>query len=188
MSDYKPLVILMNEDMLKAFSGFDKDNPESYFKAHKRAKKPPMEGLWGKTRKGLIPSVNKFLNVNDRQIQNTWEQHLKEYCEFCMKKQGFKHNYIDQCIILTIQFKPTKAKSDNNNIYSKPFIDAMVERELIKEDNYTVVQFHAEYSVVDKDIPHSEIRIYIIDEEHDFACAMYTLVNDVIELNDKYNS
>ena len=185
--DYKPLIIVLDEEMLKQFSGFDKSDPESYFKAHKRAKKPPMESLWGKTRTGLIPSVNKFLNVNDRQIQNTWEQHLKDYCEFCLKKQGFKHNYIDKCIILTIQFKPTRAKSDNNNIYSKPFIDAMVERELIAEDNYTVVQFHAEYSVVDKEVPHSEIRIYIIDEEHDFACAMYTLVNDVIELNDKYN-
>ena len=185
--EYRPLVVRFDEEMLKEFSGFDKNNPENYFKAHKRAKKPPMESLFGKRREGLIPSINKFLNVDDRVIQNSWEDCLKDYCEFCLKSQGFKHNYIDSCIVLSVQFKPTKAKADCNNIYVKPFIDAMVERELLKEDNYTVLHFHAEYMVVDKADPHSEIRIYPIDEEHDFMCAMMCLTNDVIELNDKYN-
>ena len=51
-----------------------------------------------------------------------------------MKQQGIKHDYIDQCIVVVVQFKPTKSESDVNNVYTKPFIDAMVERELLIDD------------------------------------------------------
>lgn len=182
------IVIRFDEQMLKEYSGFDKKNPDAYYKAHPRAKKDkqPFEKLWGKTRTGLIPSVNKFLNVNSRIIQSTWEDHLCKYCEFCMKRQGLKHDFIKECVVISIQFKPTKAKSDVNNTYVKPFIDAMVHRELLQEDNYTVVRYHAEYAVVDSKDPHSEIRIYPITEDYPFEIVMLQVVNDVIELENKY--
>lgn len=188
--DYKDEIITIrfDKEMLKQFTGYDTENPDLYFKVHKRAKKPPFEAIWKKSRNGLIPSINTFLNVTDRRIQNTWEQHLSEYCEFCMQKQGIKHNYIKECIILAIQFKPTKSKSDVNNIYTKPFIDATVKRELLLEDNYTVVRLHMEYAVVDKNDPRSEIRIYPIYEEdgYTYDFVLDYIANELKELNSEY--
>lgn len=188
--DYREEIITVRFDseMLKGFTGYDVNNPEAYFKAHPRAKKPPQDGLHKKKRTGLIPSINTFLNCNDRVLQNEMEQHLKRYCEYCMNKQGIKHDFITECVILVVQFKPSRTKSDVNNVYTKPFIDAMVERELIKEDNYTVVRLHMEFAVVDKTDPHSEIRIYPITDEFDFMCATTTMMNDIIELEDKYKN
>ena len=180
------ITIRFDREMLKGFTDYDTENPDKYYKTHPRAKKPPMESLWKKSRNGLIPSVNSFLNCSNRVIQNSWEQHLKEYCEYCMKRQGIKHDYIGECIIVAIQFKPTKSKSDVNNIYTKPFIDSMVERELLQEDNYTVVRIHKEYSVVDKKDPHSEIRIYPITEEHDMEFVLWYIQQDILKLEKEY--
>lgn len=185
---YKDEVITVrfDKEMLKGFTGYDTDNPEEYFKYHPRAKKPPMESLWKKSRNGLIPSVNTFLNCNNRVIQNSWEQHLKEYCEYCMQQQGIKHDYIDQCIVVVVQFKPTKSESDVNNVYTKPFIDAMVERELLIDDNYKIVRLHQEYAVVDKKDSHSEIRIYPITEEHDMEFVLWYIQQEILTLEKKY--
>ena len=185
---YKDEVIIVrfDKEMLKGFTDYDVNNPDEYFKQHPRAKKPPMESLWKKSRNGLIPSINTFINCNNRTIQNTWEQHLKAYCEYCMTEQGIKHDYIGECIIIVIQFKPTKSKSDVNNVYTKPFVDAMVERELIQEDNYTVVRVHQEYSVVDKEDPHSELRIYPITDEYDMEYVLLQIQKDIIELEETY--
>ena len=180
------IIIRFDKEMLKEFSGYDTENPDEYFKTHRRATKPPYEDIWKKTRSGLIPSINTFLNCNNRRIQNSWEQHLRDYCEFCMSKQGIKHDYIGECIVVAIQFKPTKAKSDVNNTYTKPFLDAMVERELLQEDNYTVVRLHKEYAVVDKADPHSEIRIYPITKEYDMEFVLWYIQQDILELEKKY--
>ena len=186
---YKDTVITVRFDevMLKGYTGFDKADPDKYFKEHPKAKKPPMESLWKKNRLGLIPSINTFINCSSRPIQNTWEQHLKEYCEYCMIHQGIKHDFIGECVVVVVQFKPTKAKSDVNNVYTKPFIDAMVERELLQEDNYTVVRLHQEYAVVDKQDPHSEIRIYPISEVYKIDFVLKHIAKDIEELESKYN-
>ena len=49
---YKDEVITVrfDKEMLKGFTGYDTENPEEYFKYHPRAKKPPMESLWKKSR------------------------------------------------------------------------------------------------------------------------------------------
>lgn len=180
------IVVTMNKETLEGFSGFKVNNPELYFKEHKRAKKPPMESLWGKTRPGLIPSINKFLNCSNRTIQNQWEQHLKSYCEYCMRVQGIKHNFIEECVILVVTYKPTRSESDPNNQYVKPFEDAMVERELIKDDNYNIVKFHAETMVYCKENPRSEIRIYPITKEYDFDFAFKVMQEDVLKIH-KFN-
>lgn len=185
-SDYRKNVITVrfDKELLKEFSGFDTENPDLYFKEHPRAKKPPFNSLWKKSRNGLIPSVNTFLNINDRGIQNVWEQHLKDYCEFCMKKQGIKHDYIEECVIVAIQFKPSRTKSDPHNCYDKPFIDAMVERELLKEDNYKIVRLHMEHALYKKDDAHSEIRIYPVVEGMTFDEVAVIAIHDLAQLKD----
>lgn len=189
MGDYSKEVIILRLDKqtLEEFTGYSVDSPQSYFQTHKKAKKPPMDSLWGKGRTGLIPSINKFLNCKNRVIQNQWEQHLKEYCEHSMIKQGFKHNYIEQCLILVVTYKPTRSRSDASNQYAKPFEDAMVERELIVDDNYTVVKLHCETMVYCKDDPHSEIRIYPINDTYDFEFALKVMQDDLLKIHKKFN-
>lgn len=188
MPNYRDNIITIrfDKELLKQYSGFDTENPDEYFKTHPRAKKPPYEAIWKKSRNGLIPSINTFLNVTDRRIQNTWEQHLRDYCEYCMQAQGIKHDYIEECVVIAIQFKPTRSKADVNNIYTKPFLDAMVERELIKEDNYTVLRVHMEYALVNKVDPHSEIRIYPITEEYNLSQVLKIAIEDIATLEELY--
>ena len=180
------ITVRFDKEMLKGYTEYDVDNPDEYFKNHPKASKPPMESLWKKKRNGLIPSINSFINCSSRPIQNTWEQHLKGYCEYCMQQQGIKHDYIGECIVVVIQYKPTKTKSDVNNVYTKPFIDAMVERELLQEDNYTIVRMHQEYAVVDKDDPHSEIRIYPISQIYTIDFVLRYIAKEITELENKY--
>lgn len=195
------ITIRLDADLLKEFSGYDKSNPETYFQTHPRAKKAPFEALWGKTRQGLIPSINKFLNVGAsnskaqqtakntnlaRVTQNNWEDHLKKYCTYAMKKQGIKASYLDKCIVVTIQFKPTASKSDNPNIYDKPFLDAIVGHEVLIDDNYTHLQYYSAFSVVDRKDPHSEIRIYPIDDTYPFEIVMLQVTADIVELHQQY--
>ena len=179
--------VRFDKQMLKEFSGYDvEDDGESYYKAHPRAKKPPYDNIWKKGRNGLIPSINSFLNCHDRGLQNDWERHLKDYCTYCLKAQKIPAAYFSECIIVAIQFKPTKTKSDVNNIYTKPFIDAMVKYELLAEDNYTVVRLHQEYAVVDKQDPRTEIRIYPIIGDYTFSQVIEYVANDIKYLENMY--
>ena len=186
MSNYRDNIITVrfDKELLKRYTGFDVEDPDSYFKAHPRAKNPPFEAIWKKSRNGLIPSINTFLNVTDRRTQNTWEQHLRGYCEYCMQAQGIKHDYIKECLILVINYKPTRSKADASNLYCKPFEDAMVERELIQDDNYTIVRLHCETMVYCKDDPHSEIRIYPINDEYGLSLATLTLLTDFVSIQE----
>jgi hypothetical protein len=181
------IVIRFDSEMLKGFTGYDKNNPDEYFKAHPKAKRPPLDNLFKKKRLGMIPSINFFMMSTNRMIMGDWEKALKQYCEYCMIQQNIKHDYISECIVVAIQFKDTKGKADVNNIYTKPFIDAMVERELIQEDNYTVVRMHQEYIVVDKSDPHSEIRIYPITEQYDIEFVLWYIQQDILTLEKQYN-
>lgn len=186
MDGYKPMVVVFDEQMLKEFSGFDKKNPDEYFKHHPRSKKPPFESIWGKSRDGLAPSWNTFLNCPSRQIQATWKKHYGEYARYCFNKQRVKHPYIDKYLVLAIQFKPRATKSDNDNTMVKPILDMMVEEEVVVDDNYTNMMYFGSFSVVDRGEPRTEIRLYPIDDEYDFVVAIMALTNDVIELYDKY--
>lgn len=179
--------VRFDKQMLKEFSGYDtEDNGASYYKAHPRASKPPFDSIWKKSRNGLIPSINTFLNCHDRRIQNDWEQHLKKYGTYCLKRQNIPAAYFGECVILAIQFKPTKSKSDVWNIYCKPFEDAMVEYELLQEDNYTVVRVHQEFAVVDKNDPHTEIRVYPVIADYTFDQVLDYVAADIKKLENMY--
>ena len=188
MSSYKDEIITVrfDKEMMKEYSGFDVENPDVYFKLRPRAKRVPFEALHGKQRMGLIPSINKFLNVPSRIIQNQWEIELKNYCTYTLNRQRVKAAYLNECVALVVQYKPTASKSDNSNIYEKPFLDAMVEHEIMVDDNYLHVQFYSTFSVVDKKDPHSEIILFPITDEYPFEIAMMELTNHVMELRQKY--
>lgn len=163
-----------------------KENVAEWLKKHPRSKRPPMDWL-GKTRNGMLPSWNRFINCPSRIIQDTWKKDLNEYTRYCIKGQHVPRAYLNKCVVIAVQFKPTKTASDNDNTYVKASLDAMVKEEVLQEDNYKVVKYFGSYSVVDKDDPRTEIRIYPIYDGFDFNYVMDVAMNDVKELEEKYN-
>ncbi len=181
------ITIRFDSEMFKGFTGFDKDNPDEYFKLHPRSKNPPMDWL-GKTRIGMLPSWNRFINCPSRIIQDTWKKDLNDYTRYCIQQQCVPRAYLNECIIVAIQFKPTKAKSDNDNTYVKATLDAMVKEEVIQEDNYTVVRYFGSYSAYDKQDPHTEVRVYpIIKGVFDFDYVLQIVTYEINNLERKYS-
>lgn len=181
------ITIRLDADLLKEFSGYDKSNPETYFQTHPRAKKAPFEALWGKSRDGLAPSWNTFLDCPSRQIQASWKKHYGDYASYCFKKQGIKHHYLDKYLVLVVQYKPRATKSDNDNTMVKSVLDAMVKDEIVVEDNFTNMLYYSSISVVDRQDPRTEILVYPVTDEFTYDIAMLQLMNDAIELIGKYN-
>lgn len=180
-------VIRFDSEMFKEFTGYDKDNPELYFKLHPRSKKPPMDWL-GKTRNGMLPSWNRFINCPSRIIQDTWKKDLNDYTRYCIQQQCVPRAYLSECIVIAIQHKPTRASSDNDNTYVKATLDAMVKEEVIREDNYKVVRYFGSYSVYDKQDPHTEIRVYpIIKGVFDFDYVLQIATYEINNLERKYS-
>lgn len=188
MSDYKQeiIVVRFDEEMLRGFTGYDKANPDDYFEKHPRAKHPPFENIWGKRRFGLLPSWNKFLNVNDRTIQNSMKQHMADYTTYCIKKQKIKAPFIKECIVLVVQHKPDRSHSDNDNTQVKSSLDSLVHGEVLQEDNYTVVRYFGSFSVYDKEDPHTDLIIMPITDEYPFDIVMMEATNYIVELEIKY--
>lgn len=184
---HEVIVIRFDSEMFKGFTGFDKDNPDEYFKLHPRSKKPPMDWL-GKTRNGLLPTWNRFINCPGRIIQNIWKQDLGAYTEYCIIQQNVARAYLGECIIAVIQFKPRKSKQDNDNTFLKSSLDAMTKQEVLQDDNDSVVRFTGNYTVYDKQDPHTEIRVYpIIDGVYDFEYVMNIMSHEIKQLEKQYN-
>ena len=177
------IVVRFDKEMLKEFSGYDVDNPDAYFKLHPRAKNPPYNGLWGKKRMGLLPSTNKFLNCNDRRIQNDIKQHIADYTTFCLEKQKIKSVYFDKCIVLCVQYKPTKSESDNDNTWVKSSLDAMTEYEIWPDDNYKHMKLYQSYSIYCKEDPRTELIIFpIYDGEYDFDFVVHYVAQYISDI------
>lgn len=181
------IVVRFDKEMLKEYSGFDVDNPDEYFKVHKRAKKPPYEGLWGKKRLGLLPSVNKFIDCNDRVIQNDMKQEIGKYTTFCLMKQKVPSAYLNEFIVLVVQHKPDKSKSDNDNTFVKASLDTMTKYEMWEDDNYTHMKLFLSYSVYDKHDAHTDIIIFpIYKGEYEIGFVLKYVMDYIAKLERKF--
>ena len=178
--------IRFDKQMLEEFTGYSVDNPQEYFKQHKRAKKPPFENLWGKKRLGTLPSWNRFLNVKDRVMQNNMKQHIADYTEYCLRRQEIPRAYLDKYIVLVVQYKPDKSKSDNDNTCVKPSLDGCTHYEMWKDDNFMHMRLYLSFSVYDKANPHTDLLVFPIYEEHTFGEVMQYVSQYVINLEEEY--
>ena len=171
------ITVRFDKQMLTEYSGYDVDNPDEYFRAHPRAKKAPFEGLWGKRRVGLLPSTNKFIDCNDRVIQNQMKQEIGNYTTYCLKAQKVPAAYLKEFIVVAINYKPDKSKSDNDNIFVKASLDAMTKYEMWSDDNWTQLKLYQAFSVYCKSDPRTEIVIFPIyrgEYEFDFVSRYVT--------------
>lgn len=180
--------VRFDKQMLKEFCGYDVDDDgESYYKAHPRAKKPPYDNIWKKNRYGLLPSTNVFLNCHDRRIQNDIKQHIGDYTTYCLKRQNIPSAYFDEFVILCVQYKPTKANSDNDNTWVKSSLDAMTKYDMWDDDNYLHMRFYQSFSVVDKNDPRTEIVIFpIFRGEYEFDYVIRYAAEYVARLEKQY--
>ena len=184
------ITIVFNDYWFGEFTGIHsdnlKENIETWKQQHPKRKHLPMDWL-GKTRNGMLPSWNRFINCPSRIIQDTWKKDLNEYTTFCIEQQHVPRAYLDECIVAVIQFRPTKAKADNDNTYIKASLDASVKNEIIKEDNYTVVRYVGSFTVYDKESPRTELRFYpVYAGVFDFEFVMDYMNEDIKHLEKIY--
>lgn len=181
------ITIRFDKKLLQGFSGYDVDNPETYFKAHPRAKKAPFENLWGKKRTGLLPSTNKFLNCHDRRIQNEIKQHIGDYTTYCLKVQKVPAAYFNKYIVLCVQYKPDRSNSDNDNTWVKSSLDAMTKFNMWPDDNYKHMKLFQSFSVHDKNDPRTELVIFpIFENEYEFDFVVDYVSKYIAKLERQY--
>lgn len=146
----------------------DKESLERYDKhdAKLRPKRKNKVLNWcGKTRNGCLPSLNVFLNVGSRMEQNQRKQTFSNYVEFVIDEMGISNLNIDKCVIIVKQYKGDKRKFDVDNILTKSFMDSLVKKKVIVDDNYTIVPLVILTGEYDKGNARSEIIIYPISNE-----------------------
>lgn len=181
------ITVRFDKEMLKGYSGYDVDNPEQYFKLHPRAKKAPFEDMWGKKRNGLLISVNKFIDCNDRTFQNLMKQEIANYTTYCLKVQKVPSAYLDEFIVLVVQYKPDRSKSDNDNTFVKSSLDAMTKYEMWIDDNYLHMRLFLSFSVYDKADPHTDIVIFpIYRHEYEFDFVLKQVADYVCKIEKQH--
>lgn len=193
MGDYSKEIITLRLDKhyFGRHTGIRPDHREEdeklWRKLHPRAKYLPMEYL-GKARDGMLSTWNIFLNVPSRQVQNSRREQFEDYVRYCIERQNIPRAYIEKCIVLVVQFKPRATKSDSDGICAKSTLDCLVREEVLAEDNYKNMVLYMATSVVDKNDPRSEIRIYPIYKEdgYTYDFVLDYIANELKELNSEY--
>ena len=150
------ITIKLDEESLKRYDEYDS-------KMRPKRKKKVLSWC-GKTRNGCLPSLNVFLNVSSRMEQNSRKQAFSSYVEFVIDEMGISDLNIKKCFVIVRQYKGDKRKFDVDNILTKSFMDALVKKKVITEDNYTVVPLVILTGSYDKGKARSEITIYPIND------------------------
>jgi len=104
----------------------------------------------------LPPTINKYIGRS-----NIWQyqQDKKEYHKaVVMSTIGTNPRY-DKCKIKVTYYFKDKRRHDPSN-YDKMLLDGLVEANIIKDDNYDVIQEFTTLGKYDKDNPRVEVEIY----------------------------
>ena len=155
----KIIRIVFNSGTLERFT-------EHYKKFHPRAKKLPLEWC-GKKRLGLLPTVNRFLNVANRKQQNNMKQQFHEYTKFVLKENNIEKYCVDRCVVLVKHYLKTRSLFDLDGIFVKATFDALSDYGFWEDDNYTVIEPLIFTGGYDKENARSEVIIFPITDEYD---------------------
>lgn len=171
-------VITLNAETLEAYD-------QHHAKFHPKRKNRSLSWL-GKTRTGLLPMLNNFLNVATSLQRNQRKDAVQDYIKYTMRQQGIKQDMITKCAVVVKQYNPTKRKFDLDGVSVKSAFDAMTEHGFWEDDNYDIVHPLIFIGGCDKDNPRSEICVYeIVDEypeEFVFEVIRYELYKNKIIL------
>ena len=104
---------------------------------------------------GLPPNINKYIGRT-----NIWEyQHNKKKYHNLVKlcTTGINPKYSHCNMTVTYHFKDRRRRDTHN--MTKCLLDALVESNIIEDDNYTVLNKYTEIGVYDKGNEYVEIEI-----------------------------
>lgn len=105
--------------------------------------------------KFVPPTINKYIGRT-----NIWQYQTdkkKIHNAIRMSTIGINPNY-DNCeMIITYYFKDRRRHDPSN--YDKFILDGLVEANIIKDDNYSVIRKFTTIGKYDKDNPRTEIEI-----------------------------
>lgn len=151
--------LIFNSDTLREFDKHDS--------IKRPGRKKQILDWCGSKRLGMLPLINKFLNVANRRQQNQMKQQFHDYTKFILNLCNIESNNIKRCGVIVKHYLPTKSKFDLDGVFVKAAFDAMTEYGFWEDDNYTVVEPIFFTGGYDKCNPRSEIIIYEITEEYD---------------------
>jgi Holliday junction resolvase RusA-like endonuclease len=103
----------------------------------------------------IPPTINKYIGRS-----NIWEyqKDKKEYHKLVkLSTIGINPKY-EKCKIKVIYFFKDKRRHDPSN-YDKFLLDGLVEADIIKDDNYSVIEEYTTIGMYDKEKPRVEIEI-----------------------------
>ena len=104
----------------------------------------------------LPPTINKYIGRS-----NIWQyqEDKKAYHKaVVMSTIGINPKY-DKCKIKVTYYFKDKRRHDPSN-YDKMLLDGLVEANIIKDDNYDVIEEFTTIGKYDKDNPRVEVEIY----------------------------
>lgn len=152
-------ILTFDSTMLKEFDEVD---------ARKRPKRKKKVLDWcGTKRLGMLPLINKFLNVASRQQQNQMKQQFHDYTKFILNKHNIDKSKLQRCGVIVKHYLPTRSKFDLDGVFVKASFDSLSDWGFWEDDNYTIVEPLFFTGGYDKENPRSEIQIYEINEEYD---------------------
>lgn len=105
--------------------------------------------------KSIPPTINKYIGRT-----NIWEYQAdkkKIHNLIRLSTIGINPNY-EKCKITVIYYFKDKRRHDPSN-YDKMLLDGLVEANIIKDDNYEVIQEFTTIGKYDKENPRTEIEI-----------------------------
>lgn len=105
-----------------------------YFKQYPRAKNAPIDTP-------ANPSLNKWI-ILQRKKMNTVKQNYKEFTKFVVKHYGLEDLGISECKCRYIVYKPTKARTDIDNVVPKFILDGLTAEEtgVLVDDSCEVIK------------------------------------------------
>ena len=171
--DNEVIRVVFNAEMLEEFDEYDLLN-------RPRRKKRVLDWC-GKKRLGIIPTLNRFLNVSSRQQQNTMKQQFGDYTKFILKKLDVDRNYLERCAIIVKQYHPTKMPFDLDGVAVKSAFDALTEYGFWEDDNIYVVEPYLVTGGYDKNNPRTEFVIFPITEEFDREFVLNCMIEELIK-------
>lgn len=105
-----------------------------YFRLHPRAKNNPIDTP-------ANPSLNKWI-ILQRKKMNTLKQNYKDFTKFVVKHYGLENLGISECKCKYTVYKPTRARTDIDNIVPKFILDGLTAEEIgvLVDDSCDVIK------------------------------------------------
>lgn len=176
MNEYKKnhkTVITLDAETLESFDKY-------HARQHPKRKKQSLSWL-GKTRTGVLPMLNNFLNVRTAIQRSQRKADVGEYVEYALQYQGIKRAMINRCMVVVKHYNPTKRSFDLDGVSVKSAFDAMSSYEFWEDDNYKIVRPLIFTGGHDKEHPRSEICVYEITEEYPYEFVLQVIMEELKE-------